>query len=62
MADHPNKTTHQILLDALVAFVTEHPNPKVQRFRQTMLNWGEAWTDVPLSIYQYQIRLNRRTV
>ena len=40
MADHPNKTTHQILLDALVAFVTEHPNPKVQRFRQTMLNWG----------------------
>lgn len=62
MADHPNKTTHQILLDALVAFVTEHPNPKVQRFRQTMLNWGEAWTDVPPSIYRHQMRLNRRTV
>lgn len=42
-----DKTVDQILLDAIIDFVTSHPNSDVQRFSENIAHWGSDWAGVP---------------
>lgn len=40
------KNEDTALLNALLAFVREHTNPKLDRFREPVASWGDTWCGV----------------
>ena len=46
MSAHSNKATDLRLLNTILAFVAEHPDNVVDRFREPVANWGHDWCGV----------------
>lgn len=40
------KTADQTLLEATLAYVADHPDSKMDGFREPLANWGTDWRDV----------------
>lgn len=36
----------RVLLDAILSFVAGHPHPELQRFKDSLAQWGQNWTAV----------------
>ena len=46
MESAPDRQTDQRLLEAVQAFVADHPSTDVRRFQDGIAKWGDDWTDV----------------
>ena len=46
MTQQPDQQADRRLLEAIQAFVAGHPDPAVQRFQDSITNWGDHWTAV----------------